>query len=343
MGVPDFNRRCRLAVLVAAMLGPAALPAAAQTAIKFSLDNRSEGPVAFFLVPQDKGYFRSEKLEVTVDEGNAAIEPITRVASGAYDMGFADINTLIRYRSQNPSAPVKAIFMVYNTPPYAVIGRKSRGIGDPKSLENKRVGAPSTGSTYGQWPLFAKLNHIDISKVTLETIAVPVRVPMLAAGQLDAVLGYSFRVYIDLKDRGVQPDDIVMMLMATHELKLYGSAIIVNTKFAAEKPEAVRGFLRAVTKGLRDTVRQPAAAVDSVLRREEVAKKDVELERLRMALKDNIVTPEVRANGFGAIDTARLEESINQIGLVSTYKNRPKAEDIFDSAFLPTAAERKVP
>jgi NitT/TauT family transport system substrate-binding protein len=179
--------------------------------------------------------------------------------------------------------------------------------------------------------------------VTLENIAVPVRVPMLAAGQLDAVLGYSFRVYIDLKDRGVQPDDIVMMLMANHQLKLYGSAIIVNTKFAAENPEAVRGFLRAVTKGLRDTVRQPAAAVDSVLRREEVAKKDVELERLRMALKDNIVTPEVRANGFGAIDTARLEESINQIGLVYTYKNRPKPEDIFDPAFLPTAAERKVP
>jgi NitT/TauT family transport system substrate-binding protein len=233
--------------------------------------------------------------------------------------------------------------MVYNTPPYAVIGRKSRGIGDPKSLESKRVGAPSNGSTYGQWPLFAKLTHIDISKVILETIAVPVRVPMLAAGQLDAVLGYSFRVYIDLKDRGVQPDDIVMMLMANHQLKLYGSAIIVNTKFAAEKPEAVRGFLRAVTKGLRDTVRQPAAAVDSVLRREEVAKKDVELERLRMALKDNIVTPEVRANGFGAIDTARFEESINQIGLVYTYKNRPKVEDIFDPAFLPTAAERKVP
>ncbi len=130
--------------------------------------------------------------------------------------------------------------MVYNKPPYAIVGRKSRGITEPKSLEGKKLGAPPTSSTFGQWPLFAKLNDIDISKVTVETIAMPVRAPMLAAGQLDAVLGFSFRIYVDLKDRGVPVDDIVLLPMANYELKLYGNAIIVNSKFAAEKPEAVQ-------------------------------------------------------------------------------------------------------
>ena len=68
---------------------------------------------------------------------------------------------------------------------------------------------------------------------------------MLAAGQIDAALGSSFRLYVDLKDRGVPLDDIVLMPMADYELKLYGNAIIVNTKFAAEKQEAVRAFLHA--------------------------------------------------------------------------------------------------
>ncbi len=141
----------------------------------------------------------------------------------------------------------------------------------------------------------------------------------------------------------MQTEDIVLMPMANDEFKLYGSAVIVNTKFAAEKPEAVKGFLRAVVKGLRDTVRRPGSAVDSIVRREDGARKDIELERLRMALKDNILTPEVRANGFGAIDRARLEELIDQIGLVYTYKNKPKADDVFDPAFLPPANERRVP
>ena len=340
LGLARFGQSA--CVLAAGLLIVSAAPARTQTALRFSLDGRVEGPAALFLVPQEKGYFRHESLDVTIDDGTTPIEPINRVASGAYEMGFADINALIKYRDQNPSAPVKAVFMVYNKPPFAIVARKSRGITEPKHLEGKKLGAPPTGSTFSQWPLFAKVNDIDLSKVTVEQIGLPVRAPMLAAGQLDAVLGYSFRVYVDLKDRGVPVDDIVLLLMANYGLKLYGSAIIVNSKFAAEKPEAVKGFLHAFTKGLKDTVRNPAAAVEPVLRREDVAKKEVELERLRLSIRENIVTPEVRANGFGAIDRLRLEESISQIGLTFTYKAKPKAEDIFDGMFLPPAAERRV-
>ena len=318
----------------------AAAPAAAETAIKFSLDGRLEGPEALFLVPQDRGYFKAEGLDVTVDEAATPLEPITRVASGSLRHGLCRHQRAHPYRDQNPSAPIKAVFMVYNKPPYAIVTRKSRGITEPKQLEGKKLGAPPAGSTFAQWPLFAKLNNIDVAKVTIENIGIPVRAPMLAAGQIDAALGFSFRLYVDLKDRGVPVDDIVLMPMANYGLKLYGNAIIVNSKFAAEKPEAVKGFLRAFLKGLKETIRRPADAVDSILRRDDGAKSEVELERLRMAIRDNIVTPEVRANGFGAIDAARLEESIDQIALVHTFKAKPKPDDIFDASFLPPAGER---
>jgi NitT/TauT family transport system substrate-binding protein len=337
-----LTRINRHAALLAALIALTAVrPAAAQTSIKFSLDGRLEGLAATFFLPQDRGYFKSEGLDVTVDEATTALEPITRVASGAYEMALADINTLIRYRDQHPSSPLKAVFMVYNKPPFAIVARRSRGITDPKQLEGKKLGTPPVGMTF-EWPLFAKLNNVDAAKVTIETIGFPVRAPMLAAGQIDAALGYSFRLYVDLKDRGVPVDDIVLMPMADYGLKLYGNAIIVNPKFAAEKPEAVRGFLHAFLQGLKEIVHRPAEAVDTIMRRDDTVKRDVELERLRMAIRDNIVTPEVKANGFGAVDLARLGESIDQIGLVYTFKAKPKAEDIFDASFLPPAAERKV-
>jgi NitT/TauT family transport system substrate-binding protein len=334
--------RARLACLAGAAAGLIAGAAQAQTGIKLSLDERLEGPAALFLLPQDRGYYRSEGLDVTIEEGASALEPITRVASGGYELGFADINALIRYRDQNPAAPIKAVFMLFNKPPFAIVGRKSRGISDPKSLEDKKLGGSPAGATYDQWPIFAKLNDIDLAKVALEKIGVPVRAPMLAAGQLDAVLGYSYRVYVDLKDRGVPLDDVVLLPMANYGLKLYGNAIIVNSKFAAEKPDAVEAFLRAVLKGLKDTIKNPSAAVDSVLKREDLGKREVELERLRMVIRDNIVTPEVRANGLGAIDGARLTEAINQIALTYAFKAKPKASDVFDPAFLPAAADRKL-
>ena len=61
---------------------------------------------------------------------------------------------------------------------------------------------------------------------------------------------------------GVPVDDIVVMLMADHGVNLYGNTIIVNPKFAADNPDAVKGFLRAFVKGLKDTVKDPSTAVE---------------------------------------------------------------------------------
>jgi NitT/TauT family transport system substrate-binding protein len=328
---------------VTAVLAIAGLSsAAAQTAIRFSLDGRSDSGEALFLLPADKGYFREEGLDTVIDDATLPIDPLNRVAGGTYEMGFADPNGLIRYLDQHPSAPMKAVFVVYNKPYYAVVARKSRGITDPKQLENKKLGAPAVGSTYAQWPLFAKLNDIDTSKVTLENIGVPVRAPMLAAGQIDAALGASFRVYVDLKDRGVPVEDIVLMMMADYGLKGYGSVIVVNSKFAADKPEAVRAFLRAFVRGLKEVIRRPGEAVESILKRDDSARREVELERIRMAIHDNIITPEVKMHGLGGAETARLEQAINQLGLVHAFKAKPTPEAVFDGSFLPPQSERRV-
>ena len=165
---------------------------------------------------------------------------------------------------------------------------------------------------------------------------------MLAAGQLDAITGLSFNSLVNLKDRGVPPDDILVLRMADYGVELYGNAIIVNPKFAAEKPEAVAGFLRAFVKGLKETLRDPSHAVDAVVRRNDLAKRDVELERLRIALRENVATPEAREHGLGSVDAARLERSIDQIASSYEFKNKPKPADIFDDSFLPDPAERRL-
>jgi NitT/TauT family transport system substrate-binding protein len=271
------------------------------------------------------------------------MDPITRVASGAYDMGFADINSLIKFRDQNPNADVRAIFIVYNKPPFAVIGRKSRGVEKPADLEGKKLGAPAADGAFALWKIFVKATGIDAAKVAIDNIGFPVREPMLAAGQVDAITGFSFSSFVNLKDRGVPVNDIVVMLMADHGVNVYGNAIIVNGKATAEKPDAVKGFLRAFLKGLKESVREPAQAVESVLKRNDTAKKDVELERLRMALRDNVLAPEVKANGYGGVNTQRLNESIDQLALTYEFKDKAKAAEAFDPSFLPPANERKAP
>jgi NitT/TauT family transport system substrate-binding protein len=342
--VMSMRRTGRMAwagILLAAGLTSNAL--AAEIPIKFTLNFKIEAPAAPFLLPLDKGYYKTEGLNVAIDPATGPAEAIKRVASGSYDMGVADINALIRFRDSNPDVPIKAVFIVYNRPPFAVIGRKSRGISAPKDLEGKKLGAPAAGIAFAQWPIFAQVNGIDTTKVAIENVAFPVRDPMLAAGQLDAITGISYNSFLDLKGKGVPVNDIVLLLMADYGVSLYGNAIFVNPKFAEKHPEAVKGFLRAFLKGLKETVQTPVIAVGSVLERNDTAKRETEVERLRMAIRDNIVTAEVKENGYGGIDRLRFAKAIDQIAIAYKFKSaKPKPEDIFDDSYLPASTGRKV-
>jgi len=315
---------------------------AAEINAPFSLDRAIEGPAAPFLLPLDAGYYKAEGLNVSIAPASDPLQPITRVASGVYAMGVADINALIKFRDVNPMAPVKAVFVVSNKPAYAVIARQTRRIAQPKDLEGKRLGAPAGDLAYAQWPIFVKVNKIDASQVTIENISPPLREPMLAAGQVDAVTGMSYSSSVNLDDKGVPADDIVVMLMADYGVELYGSTIIVNTKFAAEHPQALSGFLRAFVKGLKQTVASPAAAIDVVLKHNDTLKKPLELKRLRMVIRDNIVTKEVKANGYGEVDRARFARAIDQLAIAYKFRGaKPKLEDIFDGSFLPPPDDRQ--
>src|SRR3977135_3555015 len=240
-----WNRRPGPSGLILAAVAFVALavnPAVAQTKIKFSLDFKFEGPAAPFLVAIDKGYFKAEGLDVTIDTAAGSLEPINRVASGTYEMGFGDINSLIKFRDANPSTPIKAVFMVYNKPAFSIVSRKSRGVEKPKDLEGKILGAPAPDGAYAQWKIFVQANGIDASKVKIENVGFPVREPMLAQGRVDAIAGFWFSSYMNLKANGVAGEDIVVLLMRDYGVDLYGNVIIANPDFMRFSPKAVSGF-----------------------------------------------------------------------------------------------------
>jgi NitT/TauT family transport system substrate-binding protein len=329
-------------ILAAAAIAVTSGPVLAQTAVKFALDWKFEGPAAPYFVAIDKGYYKAEGLDVTIDSGPGSVAGIARVAAGTYPIGFFDINSLVKFRDQNPDKKVTSVLMVYDVPPFAIATTTKTGITKPKDLEGKVLGAPAPDGAYAQWKAFVHENKIDASKVKIENVGFPVREPMLADGKVDAITGFSFSMHFNLMQKGLKPTEIKTMLMADHGLVLYGNAIMVNPDFAKANPKVVQGFVRATIKGIIDTAKDPESAIKSVMKRNETGDEKVELERLKMSLRDNFITPWVKANGVGGVDMARLAKSIDQIALTYDFKNRPKAEDIFTSEYLPPASERKL-
>jgi NitT/TauT family transport system substrate-binding protein len=333
------------ALLVAALVSGAALaqtPAPKEIAVRFALDWRFEGPAAPFFVAIDKGYYKAEGLNVSIDPGSGSVEGINRVASGAYEIGFADINSLVKYRDNPRNLPVKAVMMVYDTPAFSIVSLKKNGIAKPKDLEGKVLGAPAPDGAYAQWPIFVQANKIDASKVKIENIGFPVREPMLAQGKVDAITGFWFSSYMNLKANGVKDEEIVVLHMRDFGVDLYGNVILANPDFMRFSPKAVAGFVKATIRGIQDTIKNPDSAIDSLMKRNPIAKREVELERLKLSLQKNFVTPDVQKNGLGAVDMKRLERSIDQIGLTFQYSNKPKAADIFTAQYLPPREQRLV-
>jgi len=324
-------------VLAAGLLAATlALPAFAQTSMPFALDWRFEGPAAPYFLAVDNGHFAAEGLEVEVTPGQGSLDAIPKVATGAFPVGFADFSSLVRFIDQNPDAPVTAIMVMYDKPAFAIVGRISQGVTTPADLIGRRLGAPPPDGAWAQFPIFAAAQGLDVGQITIEPVGFPTREPMLAAGEVDAVTGFSFTSYLNTVRLGIDPADISVMLMADYGVAHYGNVIIVNTDFAAANPDAVTGFLRAVAQGLRDAAADPAAGVAAIAARNPALDSGLEQERLEIALRDNILTDWVMANGLGGIDPARMATSLEQIGMVYEFTNPVDADRYFTAAYLPT-------
>jgi NitT/TauT family transport system substrate-binding protein len=326
-------RTLAIALVLAIAWGSHAL---AQMEVTFALDWKFEGPSAAYFAAIDNGHFAAEGLEVEISAGQGSLDAIPKVATGAYPVGFADINSLIKFLDQNPGAPVIAVMMIYDKPPFAVVGRVSQGVSSPKDLEGRILGAPPPDGAWAQFPAFASANDLDVSKITVEPVGFPTREPMLAERKVDAITGFSFSSFLNLVRLGIPEEDISVILMADHGLDLYGNTIIVNTDFAAANPEAVTGFIRAVAKGWNDVIADPAAGAAMVAKRNPASDVALETRRLQLSIDANVVTDYTRANGIGGIDPAQFANSLAQLAENYEFKNEPDASLYFTDAYLPT-------
>jgi NitT/TauT family transport system substrate-binding protein len=345
-GVRTIIARALLALLLpgVAYLGGVAALAADENhlpiAIELSLDRPINAGFAPVVLAATDGLFGAEGLAVTTDVAGGSPEAIGRVVSGASEFALVDINALIRFRDHG--APVKAVFVLFNKAPYAIIARKSRGIHTLADLEGKTLGVAEGDLSIRLWPALAHQNGIKLDSVKQNHTSAAVREPMLSAGQIDAVTGFSYLSGVNLRDRGVPADDLAVLRFADYGCEAYGFAVIVNPAFAARRPEAVKGIVRALIAGTNLVIKEPGRAVDEVLSRMDDGSRDLELARLHAVIEDNILTSEVERNGIGGVDPSRLERSIGQIGQDFKFSKRPSAAEIFDDSFLPPRDERLI-
>ena len=317
----------------------ATVPAAAESKLKMVLNWKYQGPQGWFFLAQDRGYFKKAGIDITMDQGNGSGAPIPLVASGTYDVGFGDINALIQFAATKPEEAPIAVYVMYNQPPFTIAVRADSSIKTPKDLEGKTLGGAAGDGALKLFPAFCKIAKIDCTTIKITNMQPNLREQMLMNKQVDGVFGYVNTIRFSAKLMHVEDKDIRYIKYGDYGMDLYSNAIIVSKKMTKEHPEVVKGLIEAINHGLEDSLKDPAAAIDAVAKREPLINKAVERERFDATLQDEMNSPEIAKIGLGNVDKARLKKSIEILVDAQKLPRTPTVDEIYTDAFMPPAAE----
>lgn len=295
-----FARGAATAAIVAATL----LPASAAEPVTFMIDWLPAGDKAAVYLAAEKGLFTAEGLDVTIQSGRGSSDVVTKLATGAADMGTGGLAALLQAKAESEVA-VKAVMSVYTMPPDAIFTTEGSGIEKLPDVVGKKIGTPTFSSSNVTWPLLLTGNGIDPAAVELLKTDPGALAPMLATGQVEGTINWITVAPAFQGPLAETGKKLKVVLWSDYGYEGYGLSVLASEKMITERPETVRKMVKALLAADAMAIADPQAAAAALKAR--VPEIDTDIAAAQYAASIALIDNEISlASGRGAFDKALL-------------------------------------
>ncbi len=287
-------------------------------------------------VALQEGFFAQEGLDVTILSGRGAVEALTKTATGAADVSTGGLGALMSAAVETP-LPVRAVYSVYTKPPESLFTTQASKIATIKDLVGRSVAASALSSSRVVWPLVLKQNGVEEQQIKMKFVDAAAIVPMLAAGQADAISTYLTTAPAVEKILQAAGKQLRVLPWSDFGLEGYSTALFASDKMIASRPDVLKRFVRAYRRGVAFTVANAEAAAV-----------DIKKSAPDISLDASVIADQVRAaiplmkneiadrDGLGAFEPSLVKTTWEWVARSQNYaEDRIKPDDLIDRAFLP--------
>ena len=322
------------ALLIAGLSFGGPSVAAAADKVVFQLDWVPGGDKSPIYAAVKSGLFAAEGLDVTLQSGRGSSDSVSKLASGAADVGVAGIAALMTAVAES-NAPVKAVMSIYCKEPDALFTVKGGPVGSLKDVTGKTIATATFSSSNALWPVMLQKLGIDPSQVRLLKVDPTTLAPLLAQGKVDATINW---ITVGPLFEGVLKQngkELQVLPWSQYGLDGYGWSVVASDKMIRERPEVLKKVLRALQKSFANAIANPDAAAADL--KAMVPEMDAKMAAAEFRASIPLIQNEVsKKDGIGAFEPKLLATTWEWVAKAMNYPlNKVDPEKLVDRAFLP--------